>query len=83
MKDVNLEETNTLLRAILALLVKDKVGETRTMREQIKLLADIGLKPKDISAVVGRSRVYVTKELNIKSTKRRKDNNGKQKTGRV
>ena len=43
---------------------------------QIKLLADVGLKPKEIAAVVGRTRVYVTKELNIKDKAQRKDQHG-------
>ena len=76
MSDSTDSETNKLLRAIIALLVKDKAAEARTMREQIKLLADVGLKPKEIAAVVGRTRVYVTKELNIKDKAQRKDQHG-------
>jgi hypothetical protein len=62
--DNNLQEsTNRLLRVIVALLVKRKDHDTLTLKQQIEVLNDLGLKPLEIAEILGRSNIYVNKEL--------------------
>lgn len=58
-----LESTNKLLRVIVALLLKKKDPDTLTLRQQIEILNDLGLKPLEIAEILGRSNLYINKEL--------------------
>ncbi len=58
-----LESTNKLLRVIVALLLKRKDVDTLTLRQQIETLNDLGLKPLEIAEIIGRSNIYINKEL--------------------
>ena len=58
-----LDSTNKLLRVIVALLLKRKDPDTLTLRQQIKILNDLGLKPLEIAEILGRSNIYINKEL--------------------
>lgn len=57
------ESTNRLLRVIIALLLKRKDADTLTLRQQIGVLNDLGLKPLEIAEILGRSNIYINKEL--------------------
>lgn len=59
----SLEQTNKLLRVIVGLLIRQKLDQTSTLREQISMLGEFGLSPTDIAATIGRSSNYVNKEL--------------------
>ena len=62
--DANLlEQTNSLLKVIVALLVRGKSEEAPTLRQQVKVLSDLGVRPSDIASILGRTNSYVTKEL--------------------
>jgi len=58
-----LESTNKLLRVIVALLLKRKDSDTLTLRQQIEILNDLGLKPLEIAEILGRNNLYINKEL--------------------
>ena len=58
-----LESTNKLLRVIVALLLKRKDADTLTLRQQIEILNDLELKPLEIAEILGRSNIYINKEL--------------------
>ena len=58
-----IESTNKLLRVIVALLLKRKDPDTLTLRQQIEILNDLGLKPLEIAEILGRSNIYINKEL--------------------
>jgi len=64
MNEKTLQETNKLLKVMVALLVRgsteDKVA---SLREQIGTLSDLGLSPSGIAEILGRSGNYVNKEL--------------------
>jgi hypothetical protein len=64
MNEKTLQETNKLLKVVIALLVR---GNTRdkvaSLREQIGILANLRLLPSDIAEILGRSGNYVNKEL--------------------
>jgi len=64
MNEKTLQETNKLLKVMVALLVRgnnqDKVA---SLRDQISVLTGLGLAPIDIAEILGRSGNYVNKEL--------------------
>ena len=59
----DLQSTNKLLMVIIALLIRRKDTEILTLRQQIGLLDDLGLKPAEIAEILGRTNSYVNKEL--------------------
>jgi len=61
--ETDIKSTNKLLKVIIALLLRNESVEDRSLRDQIMLLADLGLKPIDISEIIGRTNKYVSKEL--------------------
>lgn len=63
MDNNTLESTNKLLRVIVALLLKRKDPDTLTLRQQIEILNDLGLKPLEIAEILGRNNTYINKEL--------------------
>ena len=58
-----LESTNRLLRVIVALLLRRKDEQILTLKQQIDILNDLGLRPAEIAEVLGRTNTYVNKEL--------------------
>jgi hypothetical protein len=58
-----LESTNKLLGVIVALLLRGKNDERLTLRQQIEILYDLRLKPSEIAQILGRTNIYVNKEL--------------------
>jgi hypothetical protein len=72
----NLDEVAKLLRVLVALQIKGTSDSPRSLREQISLLSGIGLSPRDIATVIGRTRAYVSKELTL--LKQKGDSNAQQ-----
>jgi hypothetical protein len=58
-----LESTNKLLRVIVALLLRRKDEQVLTLRQQIEILDDLGIKPAEIAEILGRTNTYINKEL--------------------
>ncbi len=58
-----LQSTNKLLRVIVALLLRKKDEKTLTLRQQIEILSDLGIKPAEIAEILGRTNTYINKEL--------------------
>lgn len=61
----SLESTNKLLKVIVALLVRRKDEKTVTLRQQIEILDGLGMKPVEIAEILGRSNLYINKELSV------------------
>ena len=71
--DIDLSEsTNELLRVMIALLVRRKEEKPLSLRQQIDVLDDLGLKPAKIAQILGRSNVHINKELSGIRKKRKK-----------
>ena len=51
------------LRVIVALLLRRKDEKTLTLRQQIEILSDLGIKPAEIAEILGRTNTYINKEL--------------------
>ena len=58
-----LQSTNKLLRVIVALLLRRKDEKTLTLRQQIEILSDLGIKPAEIAEILGRTNTYINNEL--------------------
>ena len=76
--DKTTESTNRLLRIIIALLLRQVNDQKPTLRQQIEILDNLGLKPTEIAEVLGRTNKYIHKELKLIDPSRK--NNGKRKT---
>jgi IS30 family transposase len=74
MRKETIESTNKLLRVIIALILKRKDPDTFTLRQQIEILNDLGLKPLEIAEILGRSNTYINKEI----SRLRKSRKGKE-----
>lgn len=57
------QSTNKLLRVIVALLLRRRDEQTLTLRQQIEILNDLGIKPIEIAEILGRNNTYINKEL--------------------
>lgn len=76
-----LQSTNKLLRVIVALLLRRRDEQTPTLRQQIEILNDLGIKPIEIGGILGRTNTYINKELSgIRKAVNRQNNYGKRKT---
>ena len=60
-----LKSINKKLEIVIALLLHIRLQSTERpyLREQIKVLDDLGVKPKDIANILGRSNNFINKEL--------------------
>jgi hypothetical protein len=58
-----LQSTNKLLRVIVALLLRRKDEQILTLRQQIGILNELGIKPAEIAEILGRTSTYINKEL--------------------
>jgi len=63
MDQIDFESTNKLLQVIIALLLRKKEADILTLRQQIEILDDLGLKPAEICEILGRTNTYINKEL--------------------
>lgn len=62
MDKFDLESTNQLLRVIVAILLRG--GESpMPLKQQIQILSDAGMRPKDIAGVLGKTGTHINKEL--------------------
>jgi DNA-directed RNA polymerase specialized sigma24 family protein len=57
------DSTNSLLRVIVALLLRRKDEQLLPLKQQVQILDDLGLRPTEIAKILGRSSTYVNKEL--------------------
>ncbi len=62
---MELAEVNKRLGIVIALLLKalPKGNDAMSLRDQIKLLSELGVRPKDIADILGRTQTYIGKEL--------------------
>lgn len=73
MDDKTLESTNRLLRVMIALLLRGKEERTPTLKQQIEILNDLGLRPAEIAEILGRTGTYINKELSGLRKSRRQE----------
>ena len=59
----DIEFTNRLLKVMIALMLRGPEDTTPKLRQQVKTLWELGMKPIEISDILGKSSTYVSKEL--------------------
>jgi hypothetical protein len=57
------QSTDRLLRVIIALLLRQKEEQAVSLKRQIEILDDLGMRPVEIAETLGRTPTYVNKEL--------------------
>ena len=74
MRKETIESINKRLEVIIALLLRARIkeSETLTRREQIRILSDLGLSPREIANILGRSVNYINKEISKLRSEARK-----------
>lgn len=63
MAEQGITSTNRLLRVIIALLLRREEKNLQTLKQQVEILNDLGLRPAEIAGIIGRTSNYVNKEL--------------------
>lgn len=60
-------ELNKRLGVIIALLLRSLTStkDSLPLREQVQILSELGMRPKDIAEILGRTPTYVNKELTM------------------
>jgi len=62
------------LRVIIALLLRQKEEQAVSLKRQIEILDDLGMRPVEIAETLGRTPTYVSKELvGIRKHKKREN----------
>jgi DNA-binding CsgD family transcriptional regulator len=63
--NVDFAEVNKRLGVVIALLLRNLPAEKEglSLRDQVELLAGLGMRPKDIADILGKTQGYVSKEL--------------------
>lgn len=75
MEKNQLESMNKLLRVIVALLLRQQIQDTLSLKEQIRILDNLDIKPIEIAEILGRSNKYINKELSeLRKLKKTKNN---------
>ena len=64
-EDREFAKVNKQLGVIIALLARrtPKAKDSLSLREQIQLLSELQLRPRDIADILGRTQTYINKEL--------------------
>lgn len=67
-----LESVNKRLGVLINIFLRNTDRGTLKVRDQVEILNDLGLKPKEIAEILGKSQSYVGKELvSIRRNKKR------------
>ena len=75
-KNKELSELNKRLGVVISLLLRmiPQEGPGVSLKEQVRILDDLGTRPRDIAEILGRTQPHINKEL----TGLRKKKNKKQ-----
>jgi hypothetical protein len=73
MENELLENINRNLEVVIALLLRSLPGaDAANLRDRVLLLETIGMRPKDMAKVLGKSANHINKELSVgRSTKKK------------
>lgn len=56
------ESTNKLLKVMIALMLRQDERQL-SLKQQIEILSDLGMKPTEIAETLGKTSTYINKEL--------------------
>ena len=73
-----LDNINRNLEVIVGLLIRSTQGaDAASLRDRIVLLDGLGMRPKDIARVLGKSPTHISKELSLARTTIKKEGSNK------
>ena len=72
MDSSSLDQTNRLLKVIIALMLRPKDEKPMPLKQQIEVLYGLGIRPSEIAEILGRTAGHVNKELS--GIRKRKEN---------
>jgi hypothetical protein len=67
------ESTKRLLQVIVALLLRLETKDKLSLKQQIEILDDLGLRPAEMADILNRSNIHISKELSGIRKGRKKD----------
>jgi hypothetical protein len=73
MDSSSLDQTNRLLKVIIALMLRPKEDRPISLKQQIEVLYGLGIRPTEIAEILGRTPGHVNKELSISGIRKRKE----------
>jgi hypothetical protein len=65
--------TDRLLRVVIALLLRQKEDGAPSLKRQIEILSDLGMRPVEIAETLGRTSRHVNKELTALRKNRKRE----------
>ncbi len=72
MDSASVETTNRLLMVVIALMLRPKDEKPASLRQQIEVLYNLGIRPAEIAEILGRTPTHVNKELSVSGIRKRK-----------
>jgi hypothetical protein len=70
-----LENINRNLEVVIALLLRSLPGaDAASLQDRALMLEAIGMRPKDMAKVLGKSANHINKELSVAGARRRRGN---------
>ena len=67
------DSTKRLLQVIVALLLRPETKDKMSLKQQIEILDDLGLRPAEMADILNRSNIHISKELSGIRKGRKKD----------
>ncbi|MBI4155723.1 MAG: hypothetical protein HY507_00635 [Candidatus Zambryskibacteria bacterium] len=58
-------ELNKRLGVVISILLRmlPREGSSMNLKEQVRILDNLGIRPRDIAEILGRTQTHITKEL--------------------
>jgi len=58
-------ELNKRLGVVISILLRmlPREGASMSLKEQVRILDNLGIRPRDIAQILGRTQTHITKEL--------------------
>jgi hypothetical protein len=60
-----------LLKVIVALMLRPTDNKPLSLKQQIEVLYELGLRPSEIAEILGRTGGYVNKELSVSGIRKK------------
>jgi len=74
MEQENLESTNRLLKVIIALMLRPKDDRPLSLKQQVEVLYNLGIRPAEIAEILGKTSGHINKELSVSGIRKKRKN---------
>ena len=73
MEQGDLESTNRLLRVIIALMLRPKDERPLSLKQQVEILYNLGIRPAEIAGILGKTSGHINKELSVSGIRKKRN----------